>query len=367
MLNEIPGHREIAEFTLGADEIVQAADLVTKLVAQHPAGQEPDFLHAAALASHQLPERLRSFLLEIRARESAAAAVVSGFPVDDVAIGPTPSHWSSQADQASTRIEEAWLVLCGSLLGDLFGWATQQAGMVVHNIAPSWGDEHRQVGSSSSELLWWHTEEAFHPLRCDYLGLLCLRNQNRVPTTIASVGDVVLDAELRQVLFEKRFVIRPDDSHLGDSRDEEPVAAEVGAGSAEAAGAGRTAGASSLEAARRRVQDMDRNPRMASLLSGGFDRPYLTIDPFYMSVPSGDPQARQAYDVLRQQIDSHIESVVLGPGEILFVDNYRAVHGRRPFRARYDGTDRWLKRVSITRDLRKSRAFRATCDSRVVY
>lgn len=40
------------------------------------------------------------------------------------------------------------------------------------------------------------------------IGLLCLRNQDRVPTTIASIGDVDLDAEARRVLFEKRFGIR---------------------------------------------------------------------------------------------------------------------------------------------------------------
>ncbi|MBP2478023.1 putative NAD(P)/FAD-binding protein YdhS [Crossiella equi] len=34
--------------------------------------------------------------------------------------------------------------------------------------------------------------------------------------------------------------------------------------------------------------------------------------------------------------------------------NKRAVHGRRPFTARYDGTDRWLRRINITADLRRS-------------
>ena len=34
-------------------------------------------------------------------------------------------------------------------------------------------------------------------------------------------------------------------------------------------------------------------------------------------------------------------------GEVLVLDNYRAVHGRRAFRPRFDGTDRWLKRISV--------------------
>jgi len=42
------------------------------------------------------------------------------------------------------------------------------------------------------------------------------------------------------------------------------------------------------------------------------------------------------------------------------------VHGRRAFKARYDGRDRWFKRMSITRDLRKSRESRTDAASRVI-
>jgi enduracididine beta-hydroxylase len=51
----------------------------------------------------------------------------------------------------------------------------------------------------------------------------------------------------------------------------------------------------------------------------------------------------------------------------VFVDNYRAVHCRSSFAARFDGTDRWLKRVNVARDLRKSRNARATAASRVLF
>jgi alpha-ketoglutarate-dependent taurine dioxygenase len=57
---------------------------------------------------------------------------------------------------------------------------------------------------------------------------------------------------------------------------------------------------------------------------------------------------------------------VLEPGDVCFIDNFKAVHGRRAFKARYDGHDRWLKRVNITRDLRKSRAEREAPTSRVI-
>jgi L-asparagine oxygenase len=62
-----------------------------------------------------------------------------------------------------------------------------------------------------------------------------------------------------------------------------------------------------------------------------------------------------------------MKDVSLRPGDCVFVDNFRAVHGRKSFRPRYDGSDRWLKRLNITRNLRGSRAWRRAADDRIIY
>jgi hypothetical protein len=70
----------------------------------------------------------------------------------------------------------------------------------------------------------------------------------------------------------------------------------------------------------------------------------------------GDAEARAA---LRECVDvlrANAQRVVLEPGELVFLDNYQVVHGRDQFAPRYDGTDRWLKRCNILRDLRKAHA-----------
>jgi alpha-ketoglutarate-dependent taurine dioxygenase len=77
-------------------------------------------------------------------------------------------------------------------------------------------------------------------------------------------------------------------------------------------------------------------------------------------------EARSAVDYLIRTIDENLTGVALRPGECLFIDNYKAVHGRSSFRARFDGTDRWLKRINIARDLRKSRAVRKGPSSRLI-
>ena len=53
------------------------------------------------------------------------------------------------------------------------------------------------------------------------------------------------------------------------------------------------------------------------------------------------------------------QEVVVGPGTLLVVDNYLAVHGRRAFEVRYDGTDRWLKKLTVSRNLRRGLTFGA--------
>jgi hypothetical protein len=68
-----------------------------------------------------------------------------------------------------------------------------------------------------------------------------------------------------------------------------------------------------------------------------------------------------------KQLEANLEDVVVHAGEVLFIDNFRAVHGRRPFQAAYDGTDRWLKKLVLSRDLRSSRALRTSAGSRILY
>ncbi|MFD1046061.1 fructose-bisphosphatase class II, partial [Kibdelosporangium lantanae] len=66
--------------------------------------------------------------------------------------------------------------------GDAFSWSTLQDGRLIHNVVPIEGDETEQSGHGQV-LLEWHTEDGFHPYRCDYLLLFGMRNHDRVPNT----------------------------------------------------------------------------------------------------------------------------------------------------------------------------------------
>jgi alpha-ketoglutarate-dependent taurine dioxygenase len=67
--------------------------------------------------------------------------------------------------------------------------------------------------------------------------------------------------------------------------------------------------------------------------------------------------------ILGETLSAHHSSVVLEPGDLLVIDNDIVVHGRSPFVARFDGTDRWLQRAFVVEDLAPSNGER---DGRVI-
>ena len=337
------------KITLNPDEKEVIVRLASALAARYGSAEHPEFLAEAPVLAHELPMRVRKGLNEFRLYEPKEAICnISGYPIDDREIGATPAHWKDRQTRCVPVKEEITLVLLGSLLGDLIAWSTQQDGAVVHDIAPIKGHEHEQLGSGSEEELTWHTEDAFHPYRGDYLGMLCLRNPDRVPTTFAPIDVEDLDEATVATLFEPYYTIRPDESHLRKNR----VAPSVDT--------------AFLEAAQARIEKMNESPERIGVLFGSPQSPYCRIDPYFMD-PVESEAAREALALLIRRVDTKIGDLLQVPGDFCFIDNFKAVHGRRRFVARFDGTDRWLKRINITRDLRRSRSARPAPECRTLY
>ena len=92
------------------------------------------------------------------------------------------------------------------------------------------------------------------------------------------------------------------------------------------------------------------------VLSGTDDAPSLTFDADLMV--GDDPEAQSALDALAGAVAKAKIGVPLQTGDLIVVDNQVAVHGRSPFKARFDGTDRWLQRTFVVPDLAPSAADR---------
>lgn len=339
-------------YTLDQEDIRSINALLSEITEKYKPVEDDDFMRNACLYSHELPRPLRAFMNDFKMRENQTGyCIISGYPVDETEIGPTPKHWKDRDGMPAPLKEQILLILLGSLLGEVFGWATQQAGYLVHNVMPIKEHEEEQLGTGSKQLLWWHIEDAFHPYRGDYLGMMCLRNPDNVATTVACINNIELDERQKQLLFEPHFIIRPDESHL--EKNSGMTANEIGIA--------ETLSAQSYK----NIERLNSNPEKISVLFGSPDSPYLRLDPYYM-LPSDLPEAQQALESLINSLENALCELILQPGDYCFIDNFRTVHGRKPFQARHNGTDRWLKRVNITRDLRKSRSSRKTALSRTI-
>jgi L-asparagine oxygenase len=332
------------EYVLSDREASQVADLADRVRALGEDPVDPGFYDRCWQLREDMPAGLRRFLSEFRQAEPAACCLVRGVPVDDSAIGPTPGTWRACSSASGTALAEVFIALCGSALGEPFAWSSLQAGRMIQDIVPVRGDEYRQSGHGSESPLEFHTEDGFHPLRCDYLLLFGVRNQDAVPTTLASVRDLRLSGEQAKVLGEPRFAILPDTEHI---RQLEMTAPD--------------------HPALARMKRLHDEPEPTPVLFGDPASPYIRLDLPFMRCLGDDPAAKRALGALLEAIEAAAREVVVGPGTLLIVDNYLCVHGRPSFRPRYDGTDRWLKKLTVSRNLRRSLGFHATTSARVIF
>lgn len=234
--------------------------------------------------------------------------VLRGIAIDDAAVGKTPPIWAAIDDEMSLPLD-LQLLLVADILGEPFAWHGQQDGRLVNNVVPARGYEEVQTGASSSTLLSPHTEDAFHPHRSHVFLLMCVRNPDRVATTVSSVRHVELSDEDCETLSHPTIPIYPDLTY-GE------------------------------------LDQWDKAEPIPTLWQRS-DGLCLRYDPDYTPWTDASPQYRSAYERLTEELQRVRQAVVLEPGDIAIIDNDVVVHGRVPFKARFDGTDRWLKRINV--------------------
>src|SRR4029077_20693193 len=107
-------------------------------------------------------------------------------------------------------------------------------------------------------------------------------------------------------------------------------------------------------------------PEKMAVLFGSREAPYARLDPFFMRTVEEPPEEQAGREALSARVYASLSDYVLEPGDVCLIDNLRALHGRRSFKARHDGNDRWFKRINLARALRKSRGVRTGAGARVI-
>ncbi|HEX3825947.1 MAG TPA: TauD/TfdA family dioxygenase [Sporichthyaceae bacterium] len=253
-----------------------------------------------------VPAGLRAFLRNFSANPPrGGVALVRGIEID--ALPPTPQ---TRADQSPIGHNTSGnLLLAADMLGSMTGYADEKNGALVHEVHPVRGEESR-IENTGSVNFGFHTENAHHPLRPDFLGLLCLRqDHDRIGVTrVSSIRDAVTDLSPTtiDVLRAARFrSLYPTSFVRGDS-GERPSSAP--------------------------------HPVVTGEAPDYFLR--FDLDNTYAL----DEQAKAALAELNSALDRNRQEVLLEPGDLAVINNHIAAHGRSGFTPRYDGHDRWLRR-----------------------
>ena len=221
----------------------------------------------------------------------------------------SPSSFKEQPSKDSSRT----LLHYGYQLGYPVAYAQEQNGQLIQNIIPVYKTEYEQISSSSKVELALHTESAFHPYKPDYVLLLCLRGDDKAATTYANVNEIVesLSSEVVKSLKQPWYRTAVDDSF-------------------------RTKGEPQKEF-------------IMPILSEVDDKMTITYDNFFMR--GINEYAVLALTELNYAIQKCTREIVLKTGDLLVIDNSTVIHGRKPFQARYDGTDRWVQRMLVRKQM----------------
>lgn len=296
---------------LPTNEVGDQSALLTALVDAGDDVDNPRFLRTAAHAARLLTPELHDALCDLADDPPAAGAMLlRGLPVGD--LPATPSHPRARTDK--DRTSEFVLLTAARRLGQPVGYAPEHGGGLVQNLVPTPDAVSRQTSTSSGVQLAFHTETSFHPHRPRYLLLLCLRGDPRSATLLCSIPHALgtLPPAAVEILRQARFDCGVDESFGSTDRRTGPIPVVAGDGT----------------------------------------HPMVIFDE---ELSAGlDPEADDALALLRDAVATHHVEVVLEAGDLLVVDNAVAVHGRSPFRARFDGTDRWLQRTFVVADLAPS-------------
>jgi L-asparagine oxygenase len=308
-------------------------DILTNLgqkVSINPSNDQNRFCNEVKELSKHIPIRIRDILHQF-AKEGSKTGflLIRSIPFEDSHIGHTPTGNNYMAGESTLLAKIQALIMC--CLGEMIAYEAEGYGRLFQDIVPSKEMATVQTSLGSQTELEIHTEQAFSQLRPDTLSLACLRGDPNAMTYILPVVRIlqhltqdeinILQKPLWETGVDLSFKLNGNEFLEGDVRGPMPI------------------------------------------LRGSVDTK-LVFDQDLMKGITEESQRMisRIVDIYYKERIAHN----LKPGEIIFIDNNRAVHGRSPFSPRYDGYDRFLVRSFAVFDYEKSKTARMNGTSRTV-
>lgn len=169
----------LKQFRLADDDRKKIRELLVDIVRDPKNLEENSFLDRAALIAQELPIRIRETLYEFKLRESSDALLITNNPVSWEDVGRTPSsHWRP-GESRPLNLPQIMHGLYSSLLGEPFGFETQQYGRIFNDLIPI---PNMQPNSSSGMGILGCTRKTVPSRSCRTISGSCASAMNNTPS-----------------------------------------------------------------------------------------------------------------------------------------------------------------------------------------
>jgi len=306
---------------LSNKEIQLLLNMAQKIIV-NPSDHPEIFCRQCKLLSYQLPKNLTKQLNDFSINGTPTGfLLIKNIPIVNEELPNTPSSNNCKIGETTilARIQSILL----SSIAEMVSYEAEGYGRLFQDIIPIQTMANNQTSVSSNVELEIHTEQAFSKLRPDILSLSCLRGDKNALTHILPIQRIIENVTIEELQLMKQplwncgvdlsFKINGVDFIEGDIRGPFSI-----------------------------INEKNETTQETTLL---FDQDLMTgIN-------------EEANIIIKRIVDIYYKNRIshnLKQGEILFVDNRRAVHGRSPFKPNYDGKDRFLIRCFATFDYDKS-------------
>ena len=270
------------------------------------------FLKEAKEAAHELPESLKEILYEFKHSEYAALLLKNLYIDRGI---ETPSSNMHHIGETTLLGKVQAIINC--YIGEMVSYEAEGDGRLFQDMVPNETMQDSQTSLSSKAELELHTEQAFSELRPDYLSLACLKGASDAKTYLLDIYDLMdsLDIEdiclLKQSLWnigvDLSFKMNGCSDHI---RGPIPI-----------------------------ISVLDQSLQL------NFDQDLMI---------GLNEEAKLLTEKIIQIYYERRKHIVLKPGNLLIINNHKAVHGRSIFTPNFDGNDRFIIRSFIMKNLDKT-------------
>jgi L-asparagine oxygenase len=295
--------------------------LLAKQLVISPSDKPDSFCQLAKELSLQIPDRIKYILKQFKEKGTKNGfLLIKNINLSEKELPLTPSGNNEKVGEKTVLARIQAILI--SVIGEMIAYEAEGYGRLFQDVVPMKNMESVQTSVGSNTELEIHTEQAFSKLRPDILSLACLRGDENAITYILPVTKIIENCSENdiQLLYKALWKTGVDLSFKLNGY--EFIDGDI------------------------------RGPLAILNANSELSGPFLIFDQDLMTGLTAESQqmVQKMVEIYYQHRIAH----KLQPGEIIFIDNNRAVHGRSPFFPKYDGLDRFLVRCFATYHFEKS-------------